>query len=96
VGRWTEEAAEEAETIEIEKQKEVKPRVKKEKQEQEAPYTWIKCDRAQYKELVEFMAAIKRISKWKRFNPESPDNIAHNRQEPALLKKGVELMEKIL
>jgi len=67
-----------------------------EKKEKVDTTYWLKTTKEQRDELVEFKAMLKRLMKWVRLDPENEQNIKHNRQEPALLKKGVELMEKIL
>jgi hypothetical protein len=78
--------------IEPEKTKEVKPRIKKETE----PSTWIKCTKEQHDEMIKFLGFLERLLTMNRFNPDHPDNIKHGRKDGPLLKKGVELMEKIL
>lgn len=76
-----------------------KPRPKSEtveKKEKVDTTYWIKTTKEQHDDLIELRVTLKRLTKWKRLDPENKQNIKHNRQEPALLKKGVELMEKIL
>ena len=46
--------------------------------------------------LVEIGNLVDRIMSWKRFNPDNPENIERNRQEPIILKKLKNKIEEVL
>jgi hypothetical protein len=46
--------------------------------------------------LIELRATLERLRTWKRFDPFSPDNILHNRTEPAILAKACKDLDEII